>query len=416
VRRARALALLAGIALLTTGCPAGSADRHGDALPARPTDASTSLPPWSGPPPGGPPTAGPVTALRAAVDLSPAVPAGELARATAAVAAPGGGAYVVLAVQDRTGSLVLAAVRPAAGSFTATPLVPLPRVAPLAGLHVLADGGVALAGRLSGTSFGVRVVDPATGAVRTLPAVSVPGRSASADGRSALAPDGRTLYLFVTARSEDRTSEQLVALDTTTGEVLARRDVAADVARASTTPVGRQLAGLVARPGGGATLVFDASPTPTEERRIPTLLTFDAALRPVGEPVRAASLTEHAEVQAVAGAPDGTVFLLVEVPDGAWVLAVPDGGGAGPVLAQVDDRVFDYALSVEPAQRWAVVPAAEGARAVDLTTGEVRAPFGVDCGPGTDVAGIRPTGDGALLVGQCDSFGAATPMLWLAGP
>ena len=83
---------------------------------------------------------------------------------------------------------------------------------------------------------------------------------------------------------------------------------------------------------------------------------------------------------------------------------------------QVDDRVFDYALSVEPAQRWALVPAAEGARAVDLTTGEVRVPFGVDCGPGTDVAGIRPMGDGALLVGQCDSFGAATPMLWVAGP
>jgi hypothetical protein len=95
---------------------------------------------------------------------------------------------------------------------------------------------------------------------------------------------------------------------------------------------------------------------------------------------------------------------------------VPDGGGAGPVLAQVDDRVFDYALSVEPAQRWALVPAARGARAVDLTTGEVRGPFDVGCGPGTDVAGIEPAQDGALLVGQCDTDGAAAPVLWLAGP
>jgi len=414
VRRLRALAVLAGIALLTAGCPV--ADRGGDALPARPTGASTTLPPWSGPPPGAPPSAGPVTALRAAVDLSPAVPAGTLARATAAVAAPGGGAYVVLAIQDRTGSLVLAAVRLDGGSFTAAAVAAVPRVAPLAALDVLADGGVALAGRLSGTAFGVRVVDPASGAVRTLPAVDLPGGTTSADGRSALAADGRTLYLFVTARAEDGSREQLVALDTATGEVLARRDVAADVARVSTAPVGRQLAGVVARPGGGATLVFDASPTATAERRIPTLLAFDAALRPVGAPVRATALTEHAETQAVAGAADGTVFLLVEVPDGAWVLAVPDGGGAGPVLAQVDDRVFDYAMSVEPAQRWALVPAAEGARAVDLTTGEVRPPFDVGCGPGTDVAGIEQGPDGALLVGQCDTDGAATPTLWLAGP
>jgi hypothetical protein len=192
--------------------------------------------------------------------------------------------------------------------------------------------------------------------------------------------------------------------------------VAEDVARASTGPIGGQLGGLVARPGGGITLAFDASPTPIAQRRVPTLLAFDAALRPVGDPVRAAALGEHAEIQAVAGAADGTVFLLVEVPDGAWVLAVPDGGGAGPVLAQVDDRVFDYALSVEPAQRWALVPAPEGARAVDLTTGEVRPPFDVGCGPGTDVAGLAQDREGALLVGQCDTDGAATPMVWFAGP
>ena len=68
------------------------------------------------------------------------------------------------------------------------------------------------------------------------------------------------------------------------------------------------------------------------------------------------------------------MFLLVAVDDGAWVLGVPDGGGAGPLLAQLEDRIYSYALVVEPAQVWAVIPAPTGAAAVDLTTGELRGP------------------------------------------
>ena len=112
--------------------------------------------------------------------------------------------------------------------------------------------------------------------------------------------------------------------------MLAQRDLADDVAAASQFPIGRQLAGLVARPGGGATLVFDASPTAVAEGRIPTLLTYDAGLVPVGGPVRATGLAEGAETQSVAGAADGTVFLLVAVEDGAWILGIPDGGGRRP--------------------------------------------------------------------------------------
>ena len=44
------------------------------------------------------------------------------------------------------------------------------------------------------------------------------------------------------------------------------------------------------------------------------------------------------------------MFLLVTVRDGAWILGVPDAGGAGPLLAQLTDRIFGYALVVEPAQ------------------------------------------------------------------
>ena len=104
------------------------------------------------------------------------------------------------------------------------------------------------------------------------------------------------------------------------------------------------------------------------------------------------------EIQAVSGTADGTVFLLVEVRDETWVLAVPDGGGAGPVLAQLVDRIYDYALVVEPAQVWGLLPSAEGLRAVDLTTGAVEGPLRLDCGPNLDVRHVLPGGGGAVAV------------------
>ena len=88
------------------------------------------------------------------------------------------------------------------------------------------------------------------------------------------------------------------------------------------------------------------------------------------------TLSEGGETQAVAAGADGTVFLVVEVTEGAWILAVPDAGGAGPVLVQLADHLYDYAFAVEPAQVWGLLPAYEGARAVDLTTGEIRASGG----------------------------------------
>ena len=198
--------------------------------------------------------------------------------------------------------------------------------------------------------------------------------------------------------------------------MLADRDLADDVAAASQYPVGRQLAGLVARPAGGATLVFDASPTEVAEQRIPTLLTYDAGLRPVGGPVRATGLAEGAETQSVSGGVDGTVFLLVAVDDGAWVLGVPDGGGAGPLLAQLEDRIYSYALVVEPAQVWAVIPAPTGAAAVDLTTGELRGPVVLGCEPRLDVRNLYPAPGGALMIGECDTPREDTQMLWFLGP
>ena len=110
--------------------------------------------------------------------------------------------------------------------------------------------------------------------------------------------------------------------------------------------------------------------------------------------MRATGLAEGAETQSVAGAADGTVFLMVAVRDGAWLLGVPDGGGAGPLLAQLEDRIYAYALVVEPAQVWAVLPAATGTLALDLTTGELRGPLAVDCTPKLDVRALYPASTG----------------------
>jgi hypothetical protein len=174
----------------------------------------------------------------------------------------------------------------------------------------------------------------------------------------------------------------------------------------------------VPRPGGGVTLAFDASPTDDALARIPTLLSYDADLAPVGEPVRATDLAEGGEIQAVTGTPDGTVFLLVGVRDATWVLAVPDGGGAGPVLAQLADRLYDYALAVEPAQVWGLLPSAVGVTPVDLTTGEVLPPLAFDCGPNLDIHQVLPGADGtgAVLFGECDTPREDTQMLWIVGP
>jgi len=418
-----ALVLGAAVAGCTTGRerapePTPSPLTSHSALPGRPTDASTGLPGYTGPPPDAPPSAGPLTALRATVDLTPATE-GAFWRADAAVAAPDGGAYVVLSSEqqpDRPQRLATVAVT--GDGFAVAGAVGVPRVDDVVGTHLLADGTVAVVGRLPSSALGVEVVDPRGGAVRAVPVVPLPRGTTSADARSALAPDGRTLYLATTVTDGAGTVDRLAAVDVTGGRVVASRGLVDDVSLASTYPIGRQLAGLVPRPAGGVTVVFDASPTDVAVRRIPTLLRYDAALAPDGDPVRVTDLAEGAETQAVAAGADGTVFLVVNVRGGAWVLAVPDGGGAGPVLVQLEDRVFDYALTVEPAQEWALLPAPEGIRAVDLRTGDIRAPLPLGCASGPDVRRIVPAwgGTGALVVGQCDVGSRWVEMLWVAGP
>ena len=417
----RTAAALTGLLLLLTGCPGSPPSADGpptpsSALPARPT---TPPPPvYEGPPPDAPPSAGPLTTVRAAVDLTPAIP-GYFSRAEAAVAAPDGGAYVVVSPEQPGPRQQLVTVAGAAGGFAIVRSVAIPEIADVSAAHLLPDGTVAVTGRLQaaavpGGGYGFHVVDPVTGAART---TSFPyGTGAvSSFGRTALSPDGATLYLFLSVVTQPVTRERLVAVDPLSGAVRAEHDLTDDVAAVSRTPAGGEVGALVARPAGGVTLAFDATPEATRSERIPTLLVFDARLEPVGDPVEVTTLSEGGETQAIAGTPDGTVFVVVEVTEGAWILAVPDAGGAGPVLVQLADHLYDYALTVEPGQVWALLPAYEGARAVDLTTGEIRGPVDVGC-PGQDVRAMVPAPDGALLIGECNSPRTRTQMLWFLGP
>ena len=417
--------MLLGACLLLAGCPATddpspaertpSPQSSADALPALPTGASTGLPAYDGPPADAPPSVGPLLSVLATVDLTPATP-GFFARTQATVGSPDGGAYVVMTPADGDLPQILVTVGGPGDGYALTRAVQIPRVSDVWGMHLLPDGAVVVTGRLGNGGYGFVAADPATGTSRSTLVLPAEPETDSVDGRSVIS--GTTLFVFLTTETADGSRDALAAVDLVSGRLLAERDLADDVARASVEPIGKQIGGLVARPDGGVTLAFDASPTAVAEDRIPTLLRFDRRLEPVGDPVRATDLAEGAEIQAVSGSADGTVFLLAEVQDATWVLAIPDGGGAGPVLAQVSDRIYDYALVVEPAQVWALLPDQVGLRALDLSTGEEQGPVELVCGPNLDIQHVLPAADGvgAVLMGECDDPREDTQMVWIVGP
>jgi hypothetical protein len=80
------------------------------------------------------------------------------------------------------------------------------------------------------------------------------------------------------------------------------------------------------------------------------------------------------------------------------------------------DPAHDFALAVEPAQEWALLPALAGARAVNLRTGEEAGPLDLGCGGGLHVRDLRAGATGAVMVGECGPPAQRTAMLWLAGP
>lgn len=449
-RIAAALALC----LLLTGCPAAGAGRptgngaaggplHGAAAGGGPSGGATvpdpaelpvdpgaapstpaaveavRLPPYQGPPTGGPPSAGPLTTVRAAVHLPPG-PAGTSSLAEQVTAAPGGGAYVSLAPDDGGGDRRLVTLGRSGSALTVLRSVATPGERSVWGLYRWTGGRVLVAGRVGALGpgqggYGFDVVDPASGVVRQEVVVPYAVGTTFSFGRSALSADGRTLYLFVSVDLGPVADERLLAVDVATGAIRIDRPLAPDLSPVTLLPAGDAVAGLVPRPRGGVTLVFDAMPAASPLQPVPTVLSYDVALRPVGSAVHVLERADGARTRAVATTADGTVFLCVQVAQEAWLLAIADRGGAGPVLAQVAKSRYDDALVVEPAQVWGLMPSPAGARAIDLTDGALGPPVDLGCA-WQDVQAIAPGSDGsALVVGACISGATRTQMLWVVG-
>ena len=398
--RGRALAGLA-LALLLTGCPAGTGPVVPDAAPP---------PPSAAPPDGDPPlNPRPLTALRGAVPLEPsgAVPA-------AAVAAPDGGAYVVLAPPDRAAPLSIVTVD---GRYRVSRAVAAPRLDPVWGAHLLADGRLLVSGEFRGgeRGYGFVLVDPRSGAARTSRVIPFERGTNVANGRSALSPSGGTVYLLLSSFVEERRLNLLVAADVATGRMLGGRDLFEEVRNVSTAAIQPFSVWLFPRDDGGVELLFDGFPS-DGFRIVPTLLRYDDALEPVGRPAQLTLGQRSAETQAAARAPDGTIFISAETREGDLVLAVPPGGTTATRLLALAGHTFDYALVVEPAQGWVLLPALGGVRAVDLVTGG-QTPVDLGCRSGQQLHDIVPgIGAGAVLLGECADPRPGTPLVWFTAP
>jgi hypothetical protein len=401
----RALAGL-GLALLLTGCPASPPPESHDAAP------SSAPAPLPARPDGDPPASPrPLTRLQATVPLVDQ-PMGSVP--VTAVGTPDGGALVVVTPQSRSDPLGVVTID---GGHRVTRSVAAPRLDPVWDAQLLPDGRLLISGefRAGERGYGFEVVDPATG--RSSRNLVIPFEEGTdvANGRSAVAPGGDTVYLFLSTFVEDRRLNLLVAADVATGRQLGGRDLFEEVRDVSVSAIQPFSVWMFARDEGGVELVFDGFPTESG-RIVPTLLRYDDALEPVGRPAQLTLGQPSAETQAVARAPDGTIYMSAEALDGDLLFAVPPGGDTAGRLMALAGHTYDYALVVEPAQGWVLLPARDGVRAIDLVTGE-QTLVDIGCGSHQQVRRIVPGHDaGAVLLGQCADPGPGTATVWFTGP
>jgi hypothetical protein len=236
-----------------------------------------------------------------------------------------------------------------------------------------------------------------------------------ASGSSVLSPDGETITLFLSSFVDGRMLDLLMSAGTSDGRILGGRDLSEEVREVSESGVGPWSTWLFARPDGGVSVVFDAYPPGVGIVAVPTLLRYDSALEPVGGPVALTGLGDVARLRAATVVPDGTVFVRTVVPDGSTLIELSPAGTSSTRRLQLPEPADDDALVVDPARGWALVPALEGARTVDLATGGSTS-VDVGCTPGVDQLLPGLGGVSALMVGRCGPRDAAVPTLWLTGP
>ena len=162
-------------------------------------------------------------------------------------------------------------------------------------------------------------------------------------------------------------------------------------------------------------MLFDGFPT-DGGRIVPTLLRYDDALEPVGRPAQLTQGQVSAETQAAAQAPDGTLYVSAETREGDLLLALPHRANSASRVMELAGHTYDYALAVDPAQGWVLLPARGGVRAIDLITGG-QTLVDLACPSGQQVREIvQGNGADAVLLGQCASPRPGTALVWFTGP
>jgi hypothetical protein len=348
------------------------------------------------------------------------------------VARPDGGAYVVLRDDDHTEQRLITVV-PDGESYAVAESVTMPAMADEPGLWVLDDGRVLVAGQFRSDSqggpgdepdYGFQVIDPETGDVETTVVAPFADHTEYSYQLTALSPDQQTLYLYVSyslfdsTDPDERDSNEMFAVDVSSGEVETSRELGDDLAGISVYDSGVYASALLARPGGGVALVFDLTPSETDDDvQVPSVLFYGADLEIDGAPVELTDGADDAEADVATATPDGTVLVAVSGFGGHPLLAVPDGGDAGSELVDVPANVGTFGLVVEPAAEWALVYYDSEVRPLQLTTGELGDELPLECGGDTDVRQLvpGPGGVGAVIVTECDDD-ARTQLLWFATP
>ena len=392
-------------ALVLTACPSPAPQDDADApdRTARPNEPGLSAP-LTAVPDDGRGTSEPVSALDLALSGKPAVAALDVA------GTPEGGAAVLVGQPPAgrgPGIVLVSADRRRAGSLA------VPGLTSAWDLHVLPDDTVLVTGRLAEEeSLGYAVVEPATGATRTVAAVPLDEATSRAAGAATVSPDGRTVWLFSTMLVDGRFQYLLTGHDVATGKFVASRDLFPELRAIGHLPEQElELVGLARSPAGGVVLAVNAYPRESGPFARPLMLVYDASLEPVGSPVHLSPPEALVTARALTTSSDGTAFVVLRGPTHSWLVALPPGGrGAEPRL-EMSGFGFTDELVLDAAGR-AVLPGRLGARTIDLSTG---ATTDIDLGC-TGVVGLQAFDSsprqGTWILGGCLEEGRLRAVLW----
>jgi hypothetical protein len=320
-----------------------------------------------------------------------------------------GGALVLMAVSSPERVTRLVRVSPR-GARTGS--LAVPGLASGWNLHLLPGGAAVVTGRLAHeNAVGFAVVDPATGLARTVAAVPLESDTGRAVGDSAVSPDGRKVWLYSSMLLDARYRYLVSGHDPATGGLLVSRELEAELRGLHAPDQQLDLVGLGSSPDGGVLLVVNAFATGREGLWSPLLLRYDAALRPLGDPVALAPAGAGSTARALAMSADGTAFVLLRGWPVNELVAVPPGGGVPEQRLELTGASFTDELVLDTRGR-AVLPGPAGARAVDLGTGAT-SDIDVGCASTVSLRELVPSaGGGTWVLGGCLEDGARPSVLW----